>query len=616
VVKALERRNLSKVGRHKDVLSQISASSKFVDDEFPATAHSVGALSESSRVMVGTGFEIEWRRATDVFSKDLRLFDGGADPHDVRQGSLGNCYFLCALAAIAKKPHRISNLFSEAVPGQFHSEHAALQKNGLYGIKLCAHGGWEEVIVDDLIPCFKNTNEPCFAKSHGRKELWAILLEKAYAKIHGSYESISEGYAGEALADILGAPYKGYALHEGMSNAELHKLWGNLVSFDDDDFVMCCKVPETESNINLEETVGLVDGHAYSVITVLQLSNGDRVLGLRNPWGAVEWTGAYSDDWSGWTEQLRMEAAMHFVKHKDFGRTSLDHAVHSGSFWIKLEDFVRYFDDICVCFFRDHWCHNSLLTELNRQAININTTGHAEGTFHFTFHVPKKMKGMIQVCQDKNVGEPVPVRFCVMKDRVPMGGTSELYFPSATLCCHDIDFKRGEHEIRLQILEPDPSKLIGGLPVVVVVYTEFGIRKLRQVDPSCNGSDFILPENVDHWGHCSLCHHVLTSNARSAQGKKFCYKCWVCQDCHEPITGKFRFRNERPQCVNCAKSKRMVCGVKGAGCGQAITGRHIKALGATWHRDCFKCSTCHGDLSHGFVLQNARPYCCEAHFPP
>jgi len=176
--------------------------------------------------------------------------------------------------------------------------------------------------------------------------------------------------AGDALADIVGAPYKAYTVTPGMTGEELGELWENLVLFDDRDYVMCCKVrarasdathkpctlpfpttraasptnalvccevPETPQNVNLEETVGLVDGHAYSLITVVGLSNGVRLLGLRNPWGAVEWNGAWSDNSPLWTEALREEAVVKMLKHSDFGRTSLDHSVNSGSFWIALE---------------------------------------------------------------------------------------------------------------------------------------------------------------------------------------------------------------------------------------------------------------------------------------
>ena len=43
------------------------------------------------------------------------------------------------------------------------------------------------------------------SKAHGN-ELWVILIEKAYAKLHGSYERIGRGMVHEALRDLTGAP--------------------------------------------------------------------------------------------------------------------------------------------------------------------------------------------------------------------------------------------------------------------------------------------------------------------------------------------------------------------------------------------------------------------------
>ena len=47
--------------------------------------------------------------------------------------------------------------------------------------------------------------------------------------------------------------------------------------------------------INYNSAMGLVGGHAYSLIHTYVLSNGVRLVMVRNPWGSYEWTGAYGD---------------------------------------------------------------------------------------------------------------------------------------------------------------------------------------------------------------------------------------------------------------------------------------------------------------------------------
>lgn len=47
-------------------------------------------------------------------------------------------------------------------------------------------GEWKEIIIDDKFPCFNEERGPCFTKGNG-SELWVLILEKAWAKLYGSY---------------------------------------------------------------------------------------------------------------------------------------------------------------------------------------------------------------------------------------------------------------------------------------------------------------------------------------------------------------------------------------------------------------------------------------------
>ena len=56
---------------------------------------------------------------------------------------------------------------------------------GIYDLRFCKHGQWTHVRVDDYFPCRPGKGLPVFSQANG-PELWVLLLEKAYAKVHGS----------------------------------------------------------------------------------------------------------------------------------------------------------------------------------------------------------------------------------------------------------------------------------------------------------------------------------------------------------------------------------------------------------------------------------------------
>jgi hypothetical protein len=47
---------------------------------------------------------------------------------------------------------------------------------------------------------------PLYARPSRQGELWPMLVEKAYAKMHGCYENIAQGSVAYALRDLTGIP--------------------------------------------------------------------------------------------------------------------------------------------------------------------------------------------------------------------------------------------------------------------------------------------------------------------------------------------------------------------------------------------------------------------------
>ena len=136
------------------------------------------------------------------------------------------------------------------------------------------------MLIDDYIPCIDG--RPAFSSANGN-ELWVIILEKAWAKLHGSYERIVGGQAHHTLRDLLGAPAYEFA-------TSLDDTWEKILDADKRDYIMAAGVSEHNSEDTERLTaIGLVAGHSYGLIAAAQVLDRDgklvNIVQLRNPWG-------------------------------------------------------------------------------------------------------------------------------------------------------------------------------------------------------------------------------------------------------------------------------------------------------------------------------------------
>jgi len=323
----------------------------FEDPTFPA--HPVSLFQDPSTSTANVGAKqtfrkdqdpflagvtgIEWKRPNEIGdpSHVSKMFSGGIDPDDVAQGRLGNCYFLAAIAniATANKDLIVNDLVVEDYSDQ-----------GIYGIKFFVNGKWVTVVVDDRIPCIPWGCQwmPIFAgiKDHsgqeaGVKELWPMIFEKAWAKLHMSYESTAGGDTADASNYLTGGLITKMEIEEGISNRCWDELNAVLNPVDPEHLAFCsCNTRYDVDPTSLANT-GLISGHAYSILQMKTSEiNGIRYIQVRNPWGNSEWNGDWSDKSPKWTDDLKIE-----IGHED---------EDDGTFFMSWEDFVIWFGDVQI----------------------------------------------------------------------------------------------------------------------------------------------------------------------------------------------------------------------------------------------------------------------------
>ncbi|KAK7194572.1 calpain family cysteine protease-like protein [Novymonas esmeraldas] len=333
----------------------------YVDTAFPPITRSLirPGVDSDPDACLKRPETVAWRRPQDFLPKEwhskICLFDG-VSPKDIDQGQLGDCYYLCAIAALAEYEAPIEGIFKN-----HHWCYARNQerKHGAWRVNLNVNGWWRTIIIDSYLPSVQLL--PVFARNRNHpNEMWVSYLEKAYAKAFGSYQAIVAGYPWQALEDLTGFP--AYNFGDTWKTAQTDtkaraKLFDSLHRWNEKKYLICIATPGDgkltmagkQLSANQAEALfdkaGLATGHAYSVLDVRHFPLHQLcMLKIRNPWGSqVEWTGDWGDDSPLWGQYPIIKLACRPQKKAD------------GIFWMEWRDVSKYFDTGSVCFRRGNW---------------------------------------------------------------------------------------------------------------------------------------------------------------------------------------------------------------------------------------------------------------------
>ncbi|XP_075878194.1 calpain-5-like [Nelusetta ayraudi] len=313
----------------------------FEDPEFPATSTSLYFRKAPP------GF-VEWKRPKEI-SQDPHLFVEGISSHDLNQGVVGNCWFVAACSCLALKPHLWKKVIPDHKDQEWDPKHPE-DYAGIFHFQFWVFGEWVDVVVDDRLPTINGELIYCHSKDNN--EFWSALLEKAYAKLAGCYESLEGGNTGDAVVDFSGAVAEAIDLEGGAyykEEAKQEQLFEDLLKVYNRGGIISCSIKAESHEIELRMANGLVKGHAYSVTAVKKVRLGHGLLAyfrnetiplirMRNPWGKTEWKGAWSDSSEEWS------------KVGDTERGNLGITVEDdGEFWMFFTDWCKFFTEADVC---------------------------------------------------------------------------------------------------------------------------------------------------------------------------------------------------------------------------------------------------------------------------
>ena len=126
---------------------------------------------------------IEWKSAKEIFGDDVRIFGETTSMNDIILGPADNSFLVSVISSLSNYPSIIIQLFRTLkLPKDDEPIEVCIKIEGI----------WTIIRLDDKFLVNKENNMPIFSYSP-TKNIWGLILEKAYAKICGGYENILIG---------------------------------------------------------------------------------------------------------------------------------------------------------------------------------------------------------------------------------------------------------------------------------------------------------------------------------------------------------------------------------------------------------------------------------------
>ena len=279
---------------------------------------------------------IRWERISNILKANKKTIKLKKDIKvKIAQSGLGDCYLISFLRGFLKaQPEKYYKLL-----GQCHPE------IGYYEINFFSNNNEDKnitVFVDDYILLTKDS-EPLFAGIREENKFVvgiSLLIEKAYAKLNGSYLNIEGNFQPlNPHCFFTGVPSEDYYLNQFENN--------ELYSFIDKE--LSKKNVLTTGTIDVEEgenfpISGISENHEYSVISV-EKEKEINIIDINNPWG-------YNIEEKMNKFDIKLDDEKIKMKIVNFNKSKSN--LENGNIKLDFGNLINYFETITLCPFRNN----------------------------------------------------------------------------------------------------------------------------------------------------------------------------------------------------------------------------------------------------------------------
>ena len=342
---------------------------KFFDDIFPPNINSLikgyhqkkirnkNAEKTLGEILFKEYRDITWKRESEQENNNNSNNNTNIFPQDeiflnkIIYNKLSNPNLYSVLNALSNNPERIKKLFINSKK----------DSTCLFGVNIGCNGNLQQVVIDDFFPFNKKHNNSKTFLSEEKGLLWPQILEKAYAKVFGSYNLISERSMESILKDLTCAPVVTLdSFGDNLSKELLEaykKNWIIMAGAGDtiasEDLLRDLGLPpNADHEISLvykltEENINQITSNSLNIPT-----NDDynTVLKIRNLLGKIEWIGDWSDYSGLWNDSFK---------------NILNYNSGEKSFYMNLKDFKLYFSRIKICKYMENYKYQSIKVSQN-----------------------------------------------------------------------------------------------------------------------------------------------------------------------------------------------------------------------------------------------------------